>query len=90
MSLIRVTKEFNFEIAHALWNYDGPCANIHGHSDKMFVTIIGEPITNDKNPKNGMVIDFGDLKRKLKQEIINPLDHAMILNKKDIDSIDCK
>jgi len=90
MSLIRVTKEFNFEIAHALWNYDGPCANIHGHSYKMFVTIIGEPIDNDKNPKNGMVIDFGDLKRIVKQEIINPLDHAIILNKKAFDSLDCK
>jgi len=90
MSLIRVTKEFNFEIAHALWNYDGPCANIHGHSYKMFVTIVGEPIDNDKNPKNGMVIDFGDLKRIVKQEIINPLDHAIILNKKAFDSLDCK
>ncbi|NOQ27105.1 MAG: 6-carboxytetrahydropterin synthase QueD [Bacteroidales bacterium] len=87
MTKIRVTKEFNFEIAHALWNYDGPCANIHGHSYRMFVTVIGEPINDGENPKNGMVIDFGDLKKIIKQEIIIPLDHAIILNKKAQESL---
>lgn len=89
MAKIRVTKEFNFEIAHALWNYDGPCANIHGHSYRMFVTIIGEPMQNDKNPKNGMVIDFGDLKKIVNQEIIFPLDHAIILSHKAFESLQC-
>lgn len=87
MTNIRVTKEFSFEIAHALWNYDGPCANIHGHSYKLFVTIIGNPVNDEKNPKNGMVIDFGDLKKIVNQEIIYPLDHAIILNRMAIDSI---
>ena len=41
MGKIRVTKEFDFEMAHALWNYDGACRNIHGHSYRLFVTIIG-------------------------------------------------
>lgn len=87
MAKIRVTKEFDFEIAHALWNYDGPCANIHGHSYILFVTVIGEPINDDNNPKNGMVIDFGDLKKIINQEIINPLDHAIILNRKSLSSL---
>ncbi len=84
MTKIRVTKEFNFEIAHALWNYDGPCANIHGHSYRMFVTVIGEPIKDDKNPKDGMVIDFGDLKKIVNEQIVHPMDHAITLNKKAI------
>ncbi len=87
MTKIRVTKEFNFEIAHALWNYDGPCANIHGHSYRMFVTVIGDPINDENNPKNGMVVDFGDLKKIVNQEIIDPLDHSIILNKKAFDSL---
>ena len=87
MAKIRVTKEFNFEIAHALWNYDGPCANIHGHSYRMFVTVIGEPIEEIENPKIGMVIDFGDLKSIVNQEIIHPLDHAIILNTKAFESL---
>jgi 6-pyruvoyltetrahydropterin/6-carboxytetrahydropterin synthase len=87
MAKIRVTKEFNFEIAHALWDYDGPCANIHGHSYRMFVTIIGEPISDEGNPKNGMVIDFGDLKKIVKREIVDPMDHAIILSKEASESL---
>jgi len=89
MAKIRVTKEFNFEIAHALWNYDGPCANIHGHSYRMFVTVIGEPIDDEKNPKNGMVIDFGDLKKIVNEQIVLPMDHAVVLNRKAVDRLNC-
>lgn len=77
---VRVTKEFNFEIAHALWNYDGPCKNLHGHSYRLFVTVIGVPLDDTSNPKHGMVIDFGDLKEIVNEEIVEPLDHAVILN----------
>ena len=81
MTKVRVTKQFNFEAAHALWNYDGKCKNIHGHTYKLFVTVIGRPINNDKDPKHGMVIDFGDLKKIVKEKIVNIFDHAVILNK---------
>lgn len=80
MSTIRVTKEFNFEMAHALLNYDGPCKNIHGHSYKLFVTVIGEPSAETSNPKLGMLIDFGDLKRLVNKEIVERFDHAFVVN----------
>jgi len=81
MALIRVTKEFDFEMAHALFNYDGLCKNIHGHSYKLKVTVIGEPISNKNSPKLGMVIDFKDLKNVVNNEIINLFDHAFIVSK---------
>jgi 6-pyruvoyltetrahydropterin/6-carboxytetrahydropterin synthase len=81
MQKIRITKQFNFETAHALWNYDGKCKNIHGHTYKMFVTIIGEPNQNELSPKFGMVMDFGDLKRIIKENIIDIYDHTVILNR---------
>ena len=80
MPKIRVTKEFGFEMAHALWDYDGLCKNIHGHSYKLFVTIIGEPINDKKSPKNGMVIDFGDLKRIVNKEIVDKFDHTVVFS----------
>jgi 6-pyruvoyltetrahydropterin/6-carboxytetrahydropterin synthase len=79
-SIIRVTKEFPFEMSHVLWNYDGPCRNIHGHSYRLFVTISGEPIDMPGNPKNGMVIDFTDLKSIVKKEIVNIFDHSVVLS----------
>jgi len=81
-SVIRVTKEFGFEMAHVLWNYDGPCRNVHGHSYKLFVTLSGIPVEDPDNPKNGMVIDFTDLKRIIKDKIITVFDHSVVVSKK--------
>lgn len=82
MSIIKITKQFSFEMAHALRNYDGLCRNIHGHSYKMDITLSGQPLHDDNSPKNGMVMDFGDLKRLVNEEIISLLDHALVLNDK--------
>lgn len=80
MAQIRITKEFTFEMAHALWGYDGPCRNIHGHSYYLYVTITGEPLNDPESPKNGMVIDYSVLKKIIKENITDKLDHALLLN----------
>jgi 6-pyruvoyltetrahydropterin/6-carboxytetrahydropterin synthase len=80
--MIRVTKEFTFEMAHALLGYDGSCKYVHGHSYGLSVTVIGKPIKNDSDPKLGMVIDFGDLKKIVRETVINEFDHALVINSK--------
>jgi 6-pyruvoyl tetrahydropterin synthase/QueD family protein len=80
MNQIRVTKEFSFEAAHALKGYDGPCKNVHGHSYILSVTVIGVPNDDRESAKFGMVMDFSDLKRIIKEHIVAPLDHAFLLN----------
>lgn len=81
MSKIRITKQFSFETGHALYGYDGKCRNVHGHSYKLGVTVVGTPIKDTTNVKYGMVIDFGDLKRIVKSEIVDKFDHATVFNK---------
>ncbi|TMM59114.1 6-carboxytetrahydropterin synthase [Maribacter algarum] len=81
MSNIRITKQFNFETGHALYGYDGKCRNVHGHSYKLSVTVIGTPITDTSHVKLGMVIDFSDLKKIVKEEIVDQFDHATVFNK---------
>lgn len=81
MSTIRITKQFSFETGHALYGYDGKCRNVHGHSYKLQVTVIGKPITDTTNVKYGMVIDFSDLKKMVKSEIVDVFDHATVFNK---------
>lgn len=81
MSNIRITKRFNFEMAHALHGYDGKCAQIHGHSYELAVTIIGTPILDSTDPKLGMVMDFGDLKKIVNEKVVSELDHAVLLSK---------
>ena len=81
MDRIRITKEFSFETGHALYGYDGKCRNVHGHSYKLSVTVIGKPISTPGEVKLGMVIDFGDLKKIVKEEVVDPFDHATVFNK---------
>ena len=81
MSKIRITKQFSFETGHALYGYDGKCKNVHGHSYKLSVTVIGTPISDTSHVKFGMVIDFGDLKKIVKEEIVDVYDHATVFNK---------
>ena len=79
--MIRLTKEFSFESAHALWGYDGKCREVHGHSYRLFVTIKGEPITDQTDPKLGMVMDFGELKSIVAREITDRLDHSFVMRR---------
>ncbi len=79
MSVIRITKEFRYEGAHALYGYDGKCRNIHGHSYILYITVKGEPVNDPDNPKNGMIMDFGNLKEIVNRCIIDKFDHALVV-----------
>ena len=81
--VLRITKQLTFEMAHALLGYDGKCQNIHGHSYKLFVTVEGVPLHDNNDKKNGMVMDFGDIKRCIEETIIQKFDHALVLPKSD-------
>jgi len=81
MPKIRITKRFHFEMAHTLYKYDGLCRNIHGHSYYLEVTVAGEPRREPGHPKDGMVIDFGELKTLIKTIIVNVFDHALMVNR---------
>jgi 6-pyruvoyltetrahydropterin/6-carboxytetrahydropterin synthase len=55
---IRITKEFDFEAAHALDGYNGKCKDIHGHSYHLEMTFIGTPKSEVGLSDCGMVVDF--------------------------------
>lgn len=80
MSVIRLTKEFHFDMAHALLGYEGKCKNIHGHSYELKVTLIGKVKNGSLDSDEGMLIDFGVLKEIVNRKIIKPFDHALVLN----------
>ena len=78
--ILRVTKTFTFDMAHALYGYDGPCKNIHGHTYKLSVTLKGKALENPESPKNGMLIDFTEFKKLVHTEVIDVYDHSLVLN----------
>lgn len=81
MSIIRLTKLFTFEAAHALDGYDGKCRHIHGHSYRLEVTVKGAPLEDDNDPKCGMTLDFGELKRIVNAEIVERFDHSLVVHR---------
>ena len=82
MTIIRITKEFKFEMAHALLGYDGPCKNIHGHSYKLSVTVKGKIKQGTLDSDEGMVVDFGIVKKIVDDLIVSKYDHSLALNEK--------
>lgn len=77
---MKIAKEFRWEMGHRLPDHFGKCKNVHGHSYKMLVELEGEPAAS------GMILDYYDLK-KIVKPIVEELDHAFMVNKKDIDII---
>jgi len=86
--MISVTKIFNFEMAHALYNYEGPCANIHGHSYILHVTV--KSTTGGKNELTppGFIIDFKELKEVVNTKVISLLDHKLVLSFEYMNSLE--
>ena len=76
---IRITKAFDFEAAHALDGYDGKCKDIHGHSYHLEVTFLGKPSEDQSKSDCGMVVDFGEVKKVVKTNILPFFDHRLIL-----------
>ncbi len=69
---VLVSKEFTFDAAHHLHNYEGKCKNLHGHTYRAILGISG--YTDER----GLMIDFGDIKEIWKQKIEIYLDHRYL------------
>ncbi len=66
--VMRIGREFTFDSAHHLLNYDGACANVHGHTYHLHIMLLGKV-------KDGFVIDFKLLKEIVQEYVISKLDH---------------
>jgi 6-pyruvoyltetrahydropterin/6-carboxytetrahydropterin synthase len=69
-----LTKKFKFEASHYLPHHDGKCARLHGHSWNGELIVRGEKVQTE-GAKQGMVIDYGDIKKVLNPLIEEKLDH---------------
>lgn len=77
-------------MAHALHGYEGKCADIHGHTYHLEVTIIGKPVEDESDPNLGMVMDFSILKKLVQEEVLSRFDHALVLKVGDPRIIELK
>jgi 6-pyruvoyltetrahydropterin/6-carboxytetrahydropterin synthase len=73
-------------MAHAIYNYDGPCSNIHGHSYILHVTVRPAKEKQEKLIAPGFVIDFKKLKEIVSAKILMVFDHKLVLSHEYINS----
>lgn len=66
-----IGKKFKFESAHSLPEYDGKCANLHGHTYILEVEVWGQ------KDLSGMVIDLNKL-TELVKPVIDIYDHQLL------------
>lgn len=71
--------EAAFDSAHFLSGYKGKCANLHGHRWVISAEIASESLIAEGQCR-GMVTDFGDIRRDLKN-LAEEFDHAFIYEK---------
>lgn len=69
--------EHSFDSAHFLAGYEGKCRNIHGHRWKVEIEVQSETLVKG-GQLDGMVIDFGDLKKDIK-DMVDYYDHGLII-----------
>lgn len=78
--MLKLTKIFHFEMAHAIHGYNGACKDIHGHSYELHVTV--SPLTSEIKfiPAPGFIVDFKELKKLVHAAVIDRLDHHLLLS----------
>lgn len=72
-----ITRRFEFDAAHRVTQHGGKCRNLHGHRYVVELTVSGEV------PEDGMIVDFGILKRIVGGWIDEHLDHGMLVKAGD-------
>ena len=73
----QLTKKFRFEAAHLLTGHDGKCARLHGHSWRGKLVFAGSKLERG-TPKDGMLLDFGDIKHQFIKPLEDLLDHSYL------------
>lgn len=83
MNKIEITRRLEFDAGHRIPNHGGQCRHLHGHRYRLEVTVSGDVISTPGAENEGMLIDFGLIKKIANEFIVEPWDHAFIAYKGD-------
>jgi len=87
-SVISITRRLEFDSGHRIPNHGGQCRHLHGHRYAIEVTLTGDVAKNPGKADDGMVLDFGDIKRLANEHVVEPWDHAFLVAKEDVGLVD--
>ena len=83
MQRLTITRRLEFDAGHRIPNHGGQCRHLHGHRYALELTVLGPVHASREQADDGMVIDFGDIKRIALTHLVEPWDHAFLVAKQD-------
>lgn len=78
-----ITRRLEFDAGHRIPNHTSQCKHLHGHRYAIEITLSGNVITAEGQSEQGMVMDFSDVKRIAKEQLVNAWDHAFLVYRGD-------
>ncbi|MBL8512111.1 MAG: 6-carboxytetrahydropterin synthase QueD [Betaproteobacteria bacterium] len=85
---VTITRKLEFDAGHRLPNHKSQCRNIHGHRYVLEITLSAQVIHEEGAADDGMVMDFGDVKRIAQETLVNRWDHAFLVYREDRAMVD--
>ncbi len=80
---MQITRRLEFDAGHRIPNHNSQCKHLHGHRYALEVTLSGDIITLEGASEQGMVMDFSDVKRIAKEQVVDAWDHAFLVYRGD-------
>lgn len=80
---VLITRRLEFDAGHRIPHHDGQCRHLHGHRYAIELTVAGDVLEAPGKANDGMVLDFGDIKRLAKEHLVDLWDHAFLVAKED-------
>jgi len=80
---VAITRRLEFDAGHRIPNHGGQCRHLHGHRYALEITVKGPVLESRGHADDGMVLDFGDIKRIANEYVVEPWDHAFLVAKED-------
>ena len=78
-----ITRRLEFDAGHRIPNHNSQCKHLHGHRYAIEITLSGDIITTEGKSEQGMVMDFTDVKRIAKEQLVDTWDHAFLVYRGD-------
>lgn len=80
---MQITRRLEFDAGHRIPNHQSQCRHLHGHRYALEVTLAGGVLHDPSSPRDGMVMDFGDVKAIAKTHLVDLWDHAFLVYRDD-------
>ena len=80
---MQITRRLEFDAGHRIPNHNSQCKHLHGHRYTIEITLEGDVITTEGVSEQGMVMDFSDVKRIAKEQVVDAWDHAFLVYRGD-------